>query len=47
VSAEAISWTLNLAPVPVGRGERPSSACEFVLVGLANNDLLVRPAARP
>lgn len=37
VSIEAISWALNLAPVPVDRGGRPSSACRFVLVGLANH----------
>ena len=35
VSVEAISWTLNLAPVPADRGGQPSSACKFVLVGLA------------
>jgi Helix-turn-helix domain len=34
---EAISWALNLAPVPVDRGGQPSSACKFVLVGLANH----------
>jgi hypothetical protein len=37
VSVEAISWTLNLAPVPADRGGQPSSACKFVLVGLANH----------
>ena len=37
VSVEAISWALNLAPVPVDRGGQPSSACKFVLVGLANH----------
>jgi len=37
VSVEAISWALNLAPVPAGRGGQPSSACKFVLVGLANH----------
>jgi hypothetical protein len=36
VSVEAISWALNLAPVPAGRGGQPSTACKFVLVGLAN-----------
>jgi hypothetical protein len=36
VSVEAISWALNLAPVPAGRGGQPSSACKFVLAGLAN-----------
>jgi hypothetical protein len=28
---------LNLAPVPADRGGQPSSACKFVLVGLANH----------
>ena len=37
MSVEAISWALNLAPVPAGRGGQPSSACKFVLVGLANH----------
>jgi hypothetical protein len=37
VSVEAISWALNLAPVPADRGGQPSSACKFVLVGLANH----------
>jgi Helix-turn-helix domain len=37
VSVEAISWALNLAPVPADRGSQPSSACKFVLVGLANH----------
>jgi hypothetical protein len=37
MSVEAISWVLNLAPVPVDRGGQPSSACKFVLVGLANH----------
>src|SRR5258707_5555916 len=37
VSVEAISWAVNLAPVPAGRGGQPSSACKFVLVGLANH----------
>ncbi|MGP7999530.1 MAG: helix-turn-helix domain-containing protein [Streptosporangiaceae bacterium] len=32
-----ISWALNLAPVPADRGGQPSSACKFVLVGLANH----------
>jgi hypothetical protein len=36
VSVEAISWALNLAPVPPGCGGQPSTACKFVLVGLAN-----------
>jgi hypothetical protein len=37
VSVEAISWALSFAPVPADRGGRPSSACKFVLVGLANH----------
>ena len=37
VSVEAISWALNLAPVPVGRNGQPSTACKFVLLGLANH----------
>jgi hypothetical protein len=37
VSAGAICWALNLAPVPAGRGGQPSGACKFVLVGLANH----------
>jgi Helix-turn-helix domain len=37
VSVEAISWALNLAPVPADRGGQPSSASKFVLVGLANH----------
>jgi len=37
VSVEAISWALNLAPVLADRGGQPSSACKFVLVGLANH----------
>jgi hypothetical protein len=37
VSVEAISWALNLAPVPADRGGQPSSACKFVLVGLASH----------
>jgi hypothetical protein len=37
VSVEAISWALNLAPVPAGRDGQPSSPCKFVLVGLANH----------
>jgi hypothetical protein len=36
VSVEAISWALNLAPVPADRGGQPTSACKFVLVCLAN-----------
>ena len=37
MSVEATSWALNLGPVPAGRGGQPSSAREFVLVGLANH----------
>jgi len=37
VSVEAICRALNLARVPAGRGGQPSSACKFVLVGLANH----------
>jgi hypothetical protein len=37
MGVEAISWALNLAPVPADRGGQPSSACKFVLVGLANH----------
>jgi Helix-turn-helix domain len=37
MSVEAISWALNLAPVPADRGGQPSSACKFVLVGLAHH----------
>ncbi len=36
MSVEAISWALNLAR-PRRRGGQPSSACKFVLVGLANH----------
>jgi hypothetical protein len=37
VSVEAITWALNLAPVPADSGGKPNSACAFVLVGLANH----------
>ena len=37
MSVEAISWALNLAPVPADQGGQPSSACKFALVGLANH----------
>src|SRR5438477_7982934 len=37
VSVEAITWALNLAPAPADGGGQPSSACKFVLVGLANH----------
>ena len=37
MSVAAVSWALNLAQVPADRGGPPSSACKFVLVGLANH----------
>jgi len=37
VSVEAISWALNLAPVPRDRGGKRNTACKAVLVGLANH----------
>ena len=37
MSVEAVSWALNLAPVPVDAARKPNSACAFVLVGLANH----------
>jgi len=37
VSVEAISWALNLAPVPRDRGGKRNPACKAVLVGLANH----------
>ena len=37
MSVEAISWALNLAPVPADRNAQPSSASRFVFVGLANH----------
>jgi hypothetical protein len=37
VSVEAISWALNLAPVPGDRGGKPNPACKAVLNGLANH----------
>lgn len=37
MSVEAISWALNLAPVPAERVGQPSSSYKFVLVGLANH----------
>jgi hypothetical protein len=37
VSVEAISGALNLAPAPADLSGQPSSACKFVLVGLANH----------
>ena len=32
LSVEAISWALNLAPVPADRGGQPSSACKYLSV---------------
>ena len=37
MSVEAISWALNLAPVPRDRGGKRNPACKAVLVGLANH----------
>jgi Helix-turn-helix domain len=37
VSVEAISWVLNLAPVPRDRGGKPNPACKAVLIGLASH----------
>jgi hypothetical protein len=37
LSVEAITWALNLAPVPVDAGGVPSSTCAIVLIGLANH----------
>jgi hypothetical protein len=37
VSVEAISWALNLAPVPRDGGGKPNPACKAVLIGLANH----------
>jgi hypothetical protein len=37
VSVEAISWALNLAPVPLDGGGKPNPACKAVLIGLANH----------
>jgi hypothetical protein len=40
VSVEAISWALNLAPIPIDRGRngvaKPSAPCHAVLIALAN-----------
>jgi hypothetical protein len=46
VSAGAISWALNLAPVPADWGGQPFSACKFVLVGLATPHPGHRPEPR-
>ncbi len=37
MSVEAISWALNLAPVPRDRSGKRNPACKAVLVGLANH----------
>jgi hypothetical protein len=37
VSVEAISWALNLAPVPRDKAGKRNSACKAVLIGLANH----------
>jgi hypothetical protein len=37
VSVEAVTWALNLAPVPADKNGQPNTACAFVLVGLANH----------
>ena len=37
MSVEAISWALNLAPVPLDGGGKPNPACKAVLIGLANH----------
>ena len=44
MSVEAICRALSLAPVPADRGGQPSSACKFVLVGLANHAGRTAPA---
>ncbi len=37
MSVEAISWAMNLAPVPSDSNGKPSSSCRFVLVAIANH----------
>ncbi len=37
MSVEAISWALNLAPMPRDRSGKRNPACKAVLVGLANH----------
>lgn len=37
MSVEAVTWALNLAPVPADKNGQPNTACAFVLVGLANH----------
>jgi hypothetical protein len=36
VSAKAIAWALNIAPVPADASGKPNTACAFVLVALAS-----------
>lgn len=37
MSIEALNWALNLAPVPLDKGDKPNPACAAVLTGLANH----------
>jgi len=37
LSVEAISWALNLSPVPCDRSGKRNPACKAVLIGLANH----------
>lgn len=37
MSVEAITWALNLAPVPADKNGQPNTACAAVLIGLANH----------
>lgn len=37
MSVEALTWALNLAPIPADASGRQNSACAFVLVALANH----------
>lgn len=37
MSVEAITWALNLAPVPLDKNGKPNTACAAVLFGLANH----------
>ena len=37
MSVEALTWALNLAPVPVDSNGKPNDSCAFVLVGLADH----------
>ncbi len=51
MSVDAISWALNLAPVPRDRGRKRNSACRFVLVAWQIIRALMgqglTPASRP